>query len=29
MLNPETRTLEVRLDVTNRNYRLKPDMYVR
>ncbi|MBK7159251.1 MAG: efflux RND transporter periplasmic adaptor subunit [Ignavibacteria bacterium] len=29
MLNPETRTLEVRLDVTNRNYRLKPDMYVK
>ncbi|MBS1518036.1 MAG: efflux RND transporter periplasmic adaptor subunit [Bacteroidetes bacterium] len=24
----ETRTLEVRLDVSNRNYRLKPDMYV-
>ena len=29
MLNPETRTLEVRLDVTNRNYRLKPDMFVK
>ncbi len=29
MLNPETRTLEVRLDVSNRNYRLKPDMYVK
>ncbi len=29
MLNPETRTLEIRLDVTNRNYRLKPDMFVK
>lgn len=29
MLNSETRTLEVRLDVSNRNYRLKPDMYVK
>ena len=29
MLNSETRTLEVRFDVSNRNYRLKPDMYVK
>ena len=29
MLNSETRTLEVRLDVSNRNYKLKPDMYVK
>ncbi|HMS65634.1 MAG TPA: efflux RND transporter periplasmic adaptor subunit [Ignavibacteria bacterium] len=29
MLNQETRTLEVRLDVLNRNYKLKPDMYVK
>lgn len=29
MLSPETRTLEVRLDVSNRNYKLKPDMYVK
>ena len=28
VLDPETRTLEVRFDVANRNYRLKPDMYV-
>ena len=28
VLDPETRTLEVRFDVSNRNYRLKPDMYV-
>lgn len=29
MLNQETRTLEVRLDVSNLNFRLKPDMYVK
>lgn len=29
MLNSETRTLEIRLDVSNRNYKLKPDMYVK
>lgn len=29
MLNSGTRTLEVRLDVSNRNYKLKPDMYVK
>lgn len=29
MLTSDTRTLEVRLDVTNRNYKLKPDMYVK
>ncbi len=29
MLNSETRTLEVRLDVSNRNYKLKPDMFVK
>ena len=27
--NSETRTLEVRLDVSNRNYKLKPDMFVK
>lgn len=29
MLNSETRTLEVRLDVSNQNYKLKPDMFVK
>ncbi|MBK8980966.1 MAG: efflux RND transporter periplasmic adaptor subunit [Ignavibacteria bacterium] len=29
MLTSDTRTLEVRFDVSNRNYRLKPDMYVK
>lgn len=29
MLNSETRTLEVRFDVSNRNYKLKPDMFVK
>jgi Cu(I)/Ag(I) efflux system membrane fusion protein len=29
VMNPETRTIEVRLDVVNKEYRLKPDMYVR
>ena len=29
VLDPDSRTLEVRFDVSNRNYRLKPDMYVK
>ncbi|MBK8552683.1 MAG: efflux RND transporter periplasmic adaptor subunit [Ignavibacteria bacterium] len=29
MLTSDTRTLEVRFDVSNRNYKLKPDMYVK
>jgi membrane fusion protein, copper/silver efflux system len=29
VINPDTRTLEVRIDVANRNYKLKPDMYVK
>ncbi|MEO6695432.1 MAG: efflux RND transporter periplasmic adaptor subunit [Ignavibacteria bacterium] len=29
LFNPETRTLEVRLDVTNKNFKLKPDMFVK
>ncbi len=29
VFNSETRTLEVRFDVANRNYKLKPDMYVK
>lgn len=29
VFNPDSRTLEVRIDVANRNYKLKPDMYVK
>ncbi|MGA2668325.1 MAG: efflux RND transporter periplasmic adaptor subunit [Ignavibacteria bacterium] len=29
VINPDTRTLEVRIDVANRGYKLKPDMYVK
>lgn len=29
VINPETRTMEVRIDVSNKDYRLKPDMYVK
>ena len=29
VLDPDSRTLEVRFNVSNRNYRLKPDMYVK
>jgi len=29
VFNPDSRTLEVRIDVTNKNLKLKPDMYVK
>jgi Cu(I)/Ag(I) efflux system membrane fusion protein len=29
VFDPSSRTLEVRIDVANRNYKLKPDMYVK
>jgi RND family efflux transporter MFP subunit len=29
VFNPESRTMEVRIDVTNKNQMLKPDMYVK
>lgn len=29
VLDPDSRTLEVRFDVSNRNYKLKPDMFVK
>lgn len=29
VFNPDSRTLEVRIDVANKNYKLKPDMYVK
>jgi Cu(I)/Ag(I) efflux system membrane fusion protein len=29
VINPETRTLEVRMEVQNKNFRLKPNMYVK
>lgn len=29
LFNSETRTLEVRLDISNKNFKLKPDMFVK